>query len=191
MCRHQLPVWQQLHEEFGDSIGLTNVAVDFQGAEVARPWVEAARVTFRSLVDRQGDLLRLMGLTFVPIAAFLDAQGNLVEPPTPIEIRRPQMREAIVAWVDGKQDKPGFDQDVRRTESTIAYLEARAFVRLANLAVTDGRKTDSAAHLKEALRRDPENWLIRKQIWAIEQPERFYQGDIDLEWQKGQIEEGV
>lgn len=184
-------MWQQLHEELGDSIGLTNVAVDFQGAEVARPWVETARVTFRSLVDRQGDLLQLMGLTFVPIAAFLDSQGNLVEPPTPIEISLPQMREAIVAWVDGKQDRPGFVRDARRTESTIAFLEARAFVRLANLAVTDGRKTDSATHLREALRRDPENWLIRKQIWAIENPERFYQGDIDLEWQKEQIEEGV
>lgn len=141
-------------------------------------------------MDRQGDLLKLMGLTFVPIAAFLDAKGDLVEPPTPIDIRQPQMREAIVAWADGEQDSPGFVHDARRADSATAYVEARAFVRLANLAIADGRKSDSASHLKEALKRDPENWLIRKQIWAIEHPARFYQGDIDLEWQKEQIDQG-
>ena len=31
---------------------------------------------------------------------------------------------------------------------------------------------------------DPENWLIRKQRWAIENPDKFYNGDIDTKWQR-------
>ena len=34
---------------------------------------------------------------------------------------------------------------------------------------------------------DPQNWLIRKQLWAIETPEVSYEGDVDYGWQKEQI----
>lgn len=30
-------------------------------------------------------------------------------------------------------------------------------------------------------------WLIRKQLWAIETPEAFYEGNVDFEWQKEQM----
>ena len=30
------------------------------------------------------------------------------------------------------------------------------------------------------------NWLIRKQMWAIEAPEAFYDGPVDYAWQKAQ-----
>ena len=36
--------------------------------------------------------------------------------------------------------------------------------------------------------RDAQNWLIRKQLWAIEHPEAFYDGYVDYAWQKQQIE---
>nr|HMN31080.1 tetratricopeptide repeat protein [Caldilineaceae bacterium] len=34
---------------------------------------------------------------------------------------------------------------------------------------------------------DPTNWIIRKQVWAIENPEHFYAGEVDYEWQRKQI----
>ncbi len=36
----------------------------------------------------------------------------------------------------------------------------------------------------------PENRIVRKQIWAIENPERFYEGMVDFDWQKEQIAAG-
>ncbi len=33
-----------------------------------------------------------------------------------------------------------------------------------------------------------DNWIIRKQVWAIENSERFYAGDIDSSWQAIQID---
>ena len=43
---------------------------------------------------------------------------------------------------------------------------------------------------REAVAIEPENWIIRKQIWAIEHPERFYAGEVDFDWQAAQIAEG-
>ena len=33
---------------------------------------------------------------------------------------------------------------------------------------------------------DPGNYLIRKQIWAVENPDKFYNGDVDYDWQREQ-----
>jgi tetratricopeptide (TPR) repeat protein len=53
-------------------------------------------------------------------------------------------------------------------------------------------RNDRAAALerfRQARDLAPGNWRIRKQIWALENPDRFYgQDGIDWEWQKSQIE---
>lgn len=47
-------------------------------------------------------------------------------------------------------------------------------------------KQQALHQLQLALKKAPNNWLIRKQIWAIQNPERFYNGDIDFDWQRQQ-----
>ena len=49
------------------------------------------------------------------------------------------------------------------------------------------KKEAAIAELKKAFELDPENWLIRKQLWAIETPEAFYDGNVDYGWQKAQM----
>jgi hypothetical protein len=44
------------------------------------------------------------------------------------------------------------------------------------------------ARLKEAVRLDPQNWLIRKQLWAIDAPEAFYEGEVNYDWQEARKE---
>jgi len=42
--------------------------------------------------------------------------------------------------------------------------------------------------LKQARDLDPDNWRIRKQIWAIEHPDKFYTGKSpDFNWQSEQL----
>ena len=50
-------------------------------------------------------------------------------------------------------------------------------------------QTDAAlAKLKQARDLDPDNWRIRKQIWAIEHPEKFYSADSpDYGWQREEL----
>jgi tetratricopeptide (TPR) repeat protein len=77
---------------------------------------------------------------------------------------------------------------------------AQAFRRAADLNPADwsapfalgmtlarqGQAAESLAWWRQALARDPGNFIIRKQIWLAENPERF--GDaIDFAWQKEQL----
>ena len=34
---------------------------------------------------------------------------------------------------------------------------------------------------------DPSNWIIHKQIWAVENPDKFYEGNVDYNWQRQQL----
>ena len=53
-----MPVWQQFHTRHqGDNVEVVTVALDAQGAEKARPYVEASGATFTTLVDEGGGTL--------------------------------------------------------------------------------------------------------------------------------------
>jgi hypothetical protein len=49
-----------------------------------------------------------------------------------------------------------------------------------------GRRAEAVATWREALRLDPQNFTIRKQIWAAEHPEKFHPA-IDWDWQRAQL----
>ena len=56
-------------------------------------------------------------------------------------------------------------------------------VRLGRLLDEAGRREEAVAAWREALRPDPENLTIRKQVWAAEHPEKFFPA-IDVAWQQ-------
>jgi tetratricopeptide (TPR) repeat protein len=62
--------------------------------------------------------------------------------------------------------------------------------RIGRSLLRQGRKKQALVELKKAWELDKDNWIIRKQIWAIEHPEKFYDGKVDYDWQKVQIEQG-
>jgi len=58
-------------------------------------------------------------------------------------------------------------------------------LRLGRLLDEVGRRDEAVAAWREALRHDPENLVIRKQIWSALHPERFHP-TIDGDWQREQ-----
>jgi hypothetical protein len=51
-----------------------------------------------------------------------------------------------------------------------------------------GANASALQKLKLACDLDPGNWRIRKQIWALEHPDKFYTGDSpDYDWQKEEL----
>jgi tetratricopeptide (TPR) repeat protein len=50
-----------------------------------------------------------------------------------------------------------------------------------------GRTAEALASWKAALALDPPNFTVRKQIWMVEHPEKFYPS-IDFAWQKEQLD---
>jgi hypothetical protein len=53
-------------------------------------------------------------------------------------------------------------------------------------AHADGDDAEALRLWREALEIDPENFLVRSQIWALEHPERFWPV-VDREWQEQQL----
>ncbi len=48
-----------------------------------------------------------------------------------------------------------------------------------------GHKAEAVVSWRAALKRAPDNYVIRKQIWVVEHPEKFYPA-IDWDWQRRQ-----
>jgi tetratricopeptide (TPR) repeat protein len=70
---------------------------------------------------------------------------------------------------------------IRPEESSIHFLWGQILLR-------QGTEEAALEKLRRARDLDPENWRIRKQIWAIENPDKFYTGDApDFKWQREQI----
>ena len=89
-------------------------------------------------------------------------------------------------WVSGKDfqscQPEGFEQDTHQKANELFVSGQQLF----NL-----NKTDEAIKLwRKAIEIDPNNYIIRKQIWAIENPDRFYKDKVDYTWQDVQLEKG-
>ena len=167
------------------------IAQDIQGAEVARPWVEGAGGTYRALLDQHNAIGKAYGLKYVPVAILLDAEGRLVRPVGSVDIGRAEFRGELEAWAASGQVPRAW---IEAEEPTLAVAlepdeaEADARFQLALVLLQRGKTEEALEQLRQAVRLDPQNWLIRKQMWAIESPEAFYQGAVDYGWQKAQME---
>ncbi len=43
---------------------------------------------------------------------------------------------------------------------------------------------------REASALEPRTFIINKKLWAVEHPEKFYDGPVDFDWQREQLKEG-
>jgi tetratricopeptide (TPR) repeat protein len=59
-------------------------------------------------------------------------------------------------------------------------------LRLGRLLDSLGRRDEAIAEWRAALRLDPENLVIRKQIWVARHPEKFHP-TIDWDWQRAKL----
>ncbi len=65
------------------------VALDTGGAEVARPWIEAAQPTHPSLIDQAHLVDTMFGIVNVPSGVWIDEACRIVRPPETAYPRRP------------------------------------------------------------------------------------------------------
>lgn len=166
------------------------IAMDAQGAEVAKPWVEKANASYRALLDHHNDLGKQLNLKYVPAGLVLDESGRLARPLAHMNIDNEDFRRELESWAETGKIPSGWikaEQPPAMEEMTPDEQEANSRFELAITLLERDKKDEAIAELKRAFRLDPENWLIRKQLWALEHPERFYDGDVDFAWQKEQL----
>ena len=73
-------MWQSLFADLKDR-NFVVVAVAMDGPEAARPWIEAAKLSYPCLIDRNHHVADLYNMVNVPQAVWIDETGRIVRPP--------------------------------------------------------------------------------------------------------------
>ena len=165
------------------------MAIDFQGADKARPYVEQAYATYPNAVDSENLLSDVFGFRAIPNAVFVDEAGIIRYIKFGgFDIRMPADR--VVA--EGFAESPDISDLETRSERgyTFSHEEALAHYQEGMTHYKSGDIQAALAAWRKCVDLVPENWIVRKQIWAIENPEKFYEGMVDFDWQKEQIASG-
>lgn len=184
-----LPVWQQLYDSLKDrNFMVVAVAQDSRGAEAAGPWIEKARPTYWSLIDRDHRVTSLYGMVNVPRAVWIDEEGRIVRPPETAgstdhfrrmdpktSTLRPEDQaardrgkafylDAVRDWVITGRYALGADAArAKLPRVTPEIARAHAHFRLGTWLQQHGRDEEGLAHMKEASSLHPDSWCMWRQ----------------------------
>ena len=159
---------------------------------MAKPWVEKAKAGYPVLLDQKNVVGKRYHVKYVPVGIIVDEAGRLVKAISSVNIDHETFRRELEGWATSGIVPPPWSEDgdqiAAPDQRTPDEEEGDARFQLAIVLLEQGKKEEAIAELKRAFRLDPKNWIIRKQLWAIEHPEAFYSGPVDYTWQKRQRE---
>jgi tetratricopeptide (TPR) repeat protein len=190
MCRAQLPVWQSFYEKHkADNFQIVGIAMDAASPENARKFYQEAGVTFLRGVDRADALWATLGFGVVPNGIFLDEQGIVRYAKFGgFDARDAHDRGAIehLLAAPAAVTSAGHPSASPAAPASPAIRASRQWFQRGVEALQKGDKKAAARDWRKALELDPKNFVIRKQIWALEHPEQFYP-KINPAWQRAQM----
>lgn len=183
--------------------GFTVLAIATDTPEAARPWIEGAKPTYPSLIDRDHHVGALYNLVNVPQAVWIDEAGTIVRPPenagwsdafrrrdrktgtwTPeLESEREHVKATYMAAVRDWAEKGAASEHVLAAAQARSRLRihdagtatAHAHFRLAQHLLRQGNQDEAAKHFGEASRLHPESWSMWRQA-AKKEPSGFAAG---------------
>jgi len=184
-------VWQELYEELkGNGFMVIAVAMDSRPADPL-PWIEAARPSYVTLIDRDHRLAELYNMVNVPQAVWIDERGTIVRPTEtagayegfrkmdrvtrqmPEDVARvtagarTTYLAAIRDWVqNGSGSIHAFDAERARAHVEVPTGEvarAHAAFRLGQHLIRSGHAAEGDCWLAEATRLHPDSWCIWRQ----------------------------
>lgn len=160
--------------------------MDAQGPDKARPFVEKSRAQFTTVLDRENTLGQLYGFKAIPNGFLIDEKGMVCYKKLGgFDIRRSETARLVEDWIDAKElDGPADD------ELGPEHSQANAHFRAGLGFYSEGKVDEAMAEWRHGVELEPDNYIIRKQLWAVENPEKFYDGDVDYDWQKEQMAKG-
>ena len=166
------------------------MAIDVQGADRARPYVEVAGAAFTTVVDEQNLLGQRYGFNAIPNGFLIDEHGVVrYKRLGGFDIRQAETKAVVERWVDASG--LGDLLDTGATELGSAHSQANAHFRRGQRLYSEGKAEAAVVEWRKGVNLEPDNYIIRKQIWAVENPEKFYSGDVDFDWQDVQMEKAL
>jgi len=164
-----------------------SIAMEHTGAEQARPFVAAANATYPTLVDETGATAVAFGFKAVPNGVLIDADGVVrYAKYGGFSVEQAEDRAIVEQFAAGAttsarpETLPPYELGGTERELVATTL------RLGRLLDEVGRREEAVTAWRQALRHDPENLVIRKQIWSALHPEKFHPA-IDWGWQREQL----
>lgn len=190
-CRLDLKVWERLYQEV-DREQFTVIAVALDSAPgAAEPWIDLAKPTYPTLIDRDHRVAELYNLVNVPQGVWIDEDGTVVRPPEtagafdflnkrdPDDAAKNEALNAISKetrlkylaalkdWVaNGDESEFAYSEAevrARMTAADTAIMEAHANFRLGQYLIAHERGDEATAFLDEAKRLHPDSWAIWRQ----------------------------
>lgn len=184
-----MPGWQSFYEKHRDNnFEILSVAVDVQGADVVKPYIEGTG--FTTVVDQENTLANHFGFKIVPNGIFVDEDGTVRLIKQGFQVSKEEHVGAVERLINGEVEKIEFDDKYYEPNNAASNLEAelaQTKFKLGMAYAQQGKKDEALKELDEALQLDRDNFLIRKQRWYIRSPEKF-SPTIDIEWQQQQLE---
>lgn len=177
-------MWQRYQDTVGEIIQVIGVAQDAQGPGRVLPLVEQYQVSFPVLVDRTSSMSLSFGFQITPAGAFVDAAGTVLyihsSETEQFDINDPRVRWNLDRFVSGEPVRPvGNPGSGMSQEALKLFAEGVALFN-------SGGDAEGLACWRTALLLEPDNFLIRSQIWAVEHPEHFWPV-VDRDWQAAQL----
>jgi hypothetical protein len=184
-------VWQALYEELAPlGFIVIAVAMDSRPGDPL-PWIEAAKATYPTLIDRDHLLAELYGIVNVPQAVWIDEAGRIVRPaeaagayegfrqmnratremPEDAARLTAQARttyyDAVRDWArNGARSPHAFSAEQARAHLpalTEDTAAAQAMLRLGQFLIRRGEAEEGQRWMKEASARHPDSWCIWRQ----------------------------
>lgn len=120
----------------------------------------------------------------------IDEAGRLVKAPFNVNVKDQETLTMLEKWLSDPDYNAVLLGDMKRSNEPDAQTitEVSARFQLGLVLLEGGKKQEAMTEWRKALALDPQNWIIHKQIWAVEHPDKFYKGDVDYGWQKAQLE---
>jgi len=165
------------------------VAIDAQGAEKARPYVDRAKAQFTTVVDEENLLGQLYGFKAIPNGFLIDEYGLVRHRELGgFDIRQAETADIVEQWLLG----PSLSESLEAAEEALggAHSKANSLFRSGLDLYRQGKVQEAIAEWRRGTELEPDNYIIRKQIWAVENPDRFYDGSVDYDWQTEQMAQG-
>lgn len=184
-------MWQALQEELaGHGFVVMAVAMDSRDGDPL-PWIEAARPTYPTLIDRDHRLAELYGIVNVPQAVWIDEAGRIVRPAEsagafegfrrmnratremPEDVARLTAQakgtylDAIRDWArNGARSAHAFGAEQARAHLPALSEDtatAQAMFRLGQFLLRQGEREEGERFIREASRLHPDSWCIWRQ----------------------------
>ena len=123
----------------------------------------------------------------IPNGFVVDSYGILrYQRLSSFNIGTPDIRDEMMAAVAGEAVTDATSAQGPAPAGGAPVGEAGVLFSRGVAAFASGRRDEAVILWRQARALDPGNFIIRKQIWAVEHPEKFYP-QIDLEWQKERL----